>query len=351
MGLFLNWKVEMQIFISFFIYVIFLEQILSAQNSCVVFMYHRFGEDKYPSTNITIKQFENHLRYIKNNGFKVWPLSKIVRYIKDGREFPNKTVAITVDDAYISTYTKAYPMLKAEKFPFTVFVSTNAVDSGSKNYMNWHQMREMSKYGVEFANHSLTHHYLLRAKDETKVQWAERFKSEVDGAQKRLHEELGILTNENPKLFSYPFGEYNEEMMEMLKSLEYVGVTQLSGAIDADTDLKELPRFAMAEIFGDIKDFALKIGTLPLPVESVIPKEPLIILQNPPVLRVKLKEVVKNIGCYKADGEKIKMKWLSDIEFLIYSSTPLKAPRDRYTCTAPSISGRWYWYSHMWIIK
>ena len=32
-------------------------------NGASVFMYHRIGEDKYPSTNVTIEQFNNHIDY------------------------------------------------------------------------------------------------------------------------------------------------------------------------------------------------------------------------------------------------------------------------------------------------
>jgi len=32
-----------------------------AADSAVVFMYHRFGDGRFPSTNITIEQFEAHL--------------------------------------------------------------------------------------------------------------------------------------------------------------------------------------------------------------------------------------------------------------------------------------------------
>jgi len=322
-----------------------------ATGSAVVFMYHRFGDKRYPSTNIRLEQFEKHLKYIEENGFNVWPLSKIVRYIIDGKKIPLKTVALTIDDAYITTYTEAYPRLKKKNFPFTVFISINAVDSSSKNYMHWDEIREMSKNGAEISNHSLTHDYLLLRKDEPKEQWKSRVTIEIQGAQKRLHEELGNKTNENPRLFSYPFGEYDRHVSELLKKLGYIGVTQTSGVISSECSLMTLPRFAMAEVFADIDDFILKINTLPLPVESVYPSKTVITSDNPPELRLKLKRVIKNVGCYKSDGKRIDVEWMSDTELKIKAKERLKAPRDRYTCTAPEKEGRWYWHSKLWIIK
>ena len=342
----------MRIIFTIFIYIFISKSLLYAEiNSAVIFMYHRFGDDRYPSTNIRLKQFEQHLEYIQKNNFNVWPLSKIVRYIIEGKKLPLKTVALSIDDAYISTYTEAYPRLKKRNFPFTVFVSTNAVDTSSKNYMHWDEIREMSMNGAEFANHSLTHDYLLPRKSESKKQWKSRIKTEIQGAQKRLHEELGNKTNENPKLFSYPFGEYDENVIKVLKELDYIGITQTSGVLSSDTNLRTLPRFAMAEAYADIDDFILKINTLPLPIESVSPTEPLVTSNNPPLLELKLKRAIDNLQCYTSSGDKIDMKWISNTELHIQAKYPLKAPRDRYTCTAPAKEARWYWHSNLWIIK
>lgn len=317
----------------------------------IVFMYHRFGNSKYPSTNIRLEQFKHHLDYIEEHGYSVWALSKIVRYIQEGKKIPKNTVAISVDDAYKTTYTHGYKMLKEKNYPFTVFVNTNPIDNRSKNYMTWDQMREMSRNGVEFANHSLTHEYLLPAKGESKDAWEKRFKKEVTQAQKRLQEELGKDTNTKPKLFSYPFGEYNTNMANLLQEMGYVGFAQVSGVVSVHSDLRALPRYAMSEVYGTAKGFELKINTLPLPVKSVFPWEPVLGDTNPPKLELELQRPLDGIGCFVGSGERIDFQRLSDTELEIQANMPLNSPRDRYTCTAPAGDGKWYWYSHMWIIK
>ncbi|QSZ42914.1 polysaccharide deacetylase family protein [Sulfurimonas aquatica] len=319
--------------------------------SAIVFMYHRFGESTYPSTNIRLEQFKRQLDYLEQKSFKVWPFSKIARYVLEGKNIPHKTVALTIDDAYISVYTKAFPLLKEKKYPFTVFVNTSAVGGKSINYVSWEQIREMRLHGGEFANHSLTHDVLLPCKDESKQKWQSRLKKEIEGAQEKLHEELGIHTNENPKLLSYPFGEYSQATAEFIKRLGYIGVTQTSGAIDLNSDLKALPRFAMSETFSDLDGFVLKLNTLALPIASLSPYEPLVKENNPPKLTLKLKYPMKRMNCFTSNGEGISIKWLSDLEAEVQASKTLNAPRDRYTCTAPSEDGKWFWYSHLWIIN
>ena len=338
-----------KIFFSLLIFLSIVQSLYS--DAAVIFTYHRFGEATHPSTNIRMEQFEQQLNYLEKNSFNVWPLSKIVRYINDGITIPEKIVALSMDDAYKSIYEKAYPLLKKKKFPFTVFVNTSAISSKSKTYLNWEEMREMSLNGAEFSNHSLTHDFLIPRKSENKDEWQNRIYKEINGAQTVLQKELGVDTNNNPKLLSYPYGEYTLESAEYIKSLGFVGVTQTSGPIDSSTDLKFIPRFAMAEAFGNIDGFTLKANTLPLPIASASTYEPIIKDNNPPTLVLTLKHPIKRMNCFTSNGKEINVKWLSELKAEIKSDKELKPPRNRYTCTAPAKNGKWYWFSHLWIIK
>ena len=62
-------------------------------------MYHRFGEDSYPATNIRIEQFDAQLAHIRNRGYHVIPLEDLIAAFKDGKELPERAVVITIDDA------------------------------------------------------------------------------------------------------------------------------------------------------------------------------------------------------------------------------------------------------------
>jgi len=320
-------------------------------NGAVVFMYHRFDESKYPSTSITTKQFQYQLDYLEKNNYNVWHISKILRYIKAKKPIPPKTVALTIDDAYISVYKKAYPLLKKKNFPFSVMVNTNPVDNKSESYMSWDMMREMKANKAEFANHSQSHDYLTHKKNETDEAFKKRLTKEVLNAQLRLQEELGEDTNENPKLFVYPFGEFSIKSAEFLKELDYIGVTQTSGAVGESSDLMSIRRFPMSETFATKDGFKTKLNTLPMPIDYLSPFEPTLKEENPPKLLIKLKRPLKNLKCYMSSGEPIPIKWFSDTEFIISANRTLKKPREKYTCTAPAPNKKWYWYSHLWIIK
>ena len=127
------------------------------QYSAVAVMYHRIGESNFPTTNVRIDQFEAQLQFLQQNNFQVWPLAKIINHLQQNKPLPDRTIALTMDDAYLSIYTQAYPRLKALGWPFTVFVTTDYIDKKLPDFMNWEQMREMEKHGASFGNHSSRH--------------------------------------------------------------------------------------------------------------------------------------------------------------------------------------------------
>ena len=95
-----------------------------AADYATILMYHRFGEDRYPSTNVTLEQFEEHLEVLAQDQYNVLPLDDIVAYRQSGEPLPDRTVAITIDDAYLSVYEQAFPRLQRYGFTATLFMAT-----------------------------------------------------------------------------------------------------------------------------------------------------------------------------------------------------------------------------------
>lgn len=316
-------------------------------NRAVAFVYHRFGESKYPSTNIRLSQFQEQLDYLKEHHYNVVPLSQIVKAVKAKESLPPKTVALTIDDAYYSVYTNAFAMLREKGFAFSVFVNTNAIDSGSKNYVTWEQMREMQENGGEFFNHSLTHDYLVQKQNETPQEAHKRIKREIVKAQERLDAELG---KKDIQMLAYPFGEYDERAEALLEELGFIGVAQKSGPITTNSDIYALSRFPMNEALATMNGFKIKLDTMSLPIESLTPHSPLLKNQNPPFLSIKLSEKISGVNCFLSNGERVSLEWHDDYSFSVHADRALKGERALYTCTAPKKDGGWYWYSHLWII-
>lgn len=337
-----------------FILTLLIFLLAAPANAAVIFMYHRFGEAAYPSTNVTLEQFEAQLDFLEREGFEVWPLPKLVTHLKQREPIPDKVVVISIDDAYESVFDHAWPMLRKRGMPFTVFVATGAVDQELPGYMSWDQLHELHKAGVTLANHGVSHDYHVRRKPgESEPEWQRRVRTDVVNGQARLQEEIDAGANESPRLFAYPFGEYDLAMMQMLEQMGYVAFGQHSGAVGVHDDLRALPRFPVNERYGELADFTLKAQTLPFPVLKASPADPVVTDEFSPVLELQLAESSANLArftCYLG-GERMRVNWIDSEERTVEISTAETLPsgRSRYNCTAPHQSAnRWYWYSHPW---
>ena len=102
---------------------------LKKYNHANILMYHRFGESKYPTTNTTIEQFIAHTNELVKSKYNTIRLDRIVKGILGEIDLKDRSVAITIDDAYLSVYTKAWPILKKLNLPFTLFISTDVINN------------------------------------------------------------------------------------------------------------------------------------------------------------------------------------------------------------------------------
>ena len=92
-------------------------QASNIKNSAVIFMYHKFGIEKYPSTNISLEQFKSHLQEFSQSKYNVKSIDFIIDTIINDGTLPENTIGITVDDADRSFLEVAWPLLKKYSFP------------------------------------------------------------------------------------------------------------------------------------------------------------------------------------------------------------------------------------------
>ena len=225
--------------IRFFIIILFLNSNSKAEEKNIKYysddkgilslVYHRFNENKYPSTNIQMNVFKQQIKIIRNlkyNFYDPKDLEKNFFTIKK-----EKKILITIDDAFSSFYENAWPYLKKEKIPFILFVSTKTI--GGSGYMTWDQIIEIEKENnVYIGNHSHTHSYLVDLDNEA-------FIKDIRTSSKAFSKNLGY----NPIFFSYPFGEYSNFIKNYIAKYFQFSFGQHSGVIDINKDLHELPRF------------------------------------------------------------------------------------------------------------
>ncbi|MGM0477312.1 MAG: polysaccharide deacetylase family protein [Pseudomonadota bacterium] len=325
-----------------------------ATADAAVLGYHRFGQDQHPTTSIDHETLEAQLDYLEANDFRVWPLSRVVRALRDGETLPDRVVSLTIDDAYRTVYTDGWPRLRERGFPVTVFVSTGDVDRGYSDFMTWEQMRELADEGVEFANHSESHDRLPERRDgEDEAAWAERVEADIRHAERRLREELGdAAVVDDPKLFAYPYGAYNEALANRVRDMGYWGIAQHSGAVGEYSDPRALLRFPVGVTDYAMDKFRLRVNTRSLPVADVTPWDPETSKRRPTttVTLAETPEHWRDLACYvSGQGEPARIEWEEDGER--FTATPrgdLRPGIGHMNCTVPAGKGRFYWFSRLW---
>ncbi len=305
-------------------------------------MYHRFNENKYPSTNIKMDIFKNHIKIIKKSGYQFYnPIN-----FRNEFDIPRKKkiVLLTIDDAFKSFYEEAWPYLKKNKIPFILFVSTEPV--GKKGYMTWDQIKEVQNESFAFiGHHSHSHEFLI---DKTN----EKFIADIEKANKTFLNQLGYV----PNLFSYPFGEYSEFMKIYISKNFNFAFGQHSGVIDINKDRFELPRFPINENYGEIKRFKSIINTYPLEFKNILPAEKKLNNDNnPPKLKIEFFKEQKNLSniiCYSNEANEWQKSKINIIDNILTIEFRDKffPRRGRVNCSLND-QGKWRWLGIQFIIR
>ncbi|QTA38811.1 polysaccharide deacetylase family protein [Thermosipho ferrireducens] len=227
--------------IIFFLLLIILS--FTSFSNIVIFIYHRFDDERYPTTNTWISELELHIKMVKRLGYKVWTLKDLEDYIY-GRKEKENAVIFTIDDGYVTVYTKAFPVFKKYDVPFSVFLYFKGVGNSSE-YLTWDMIREMKEWGVEFGNHSYSHEKFPSFYEKLgRKKFIEFFEKDLQQGEEIWEKHMGTRL----KYYAYPYGYYNKDMINILKKHGYVlAFMQLSGPYTKEISPYEIPREALLE--------------------------------------------------------------------------------------------------------
>ena len=306
-------------------------------------MYHRFNEPKYPSTNVQMDIFKEQIKIIENSNTIFIDPNNLDKEISAIHK--TKSILLTIDDGFSSFYKNAWPYLKNKKIPFILFISTREI--GKNGYMTWDQIREVqnSKIGI-IGNHSHTHDYLVDISTE-------KINYDIDQSIKIFKKELGY----NPNHFSYPFGEYSLDFINIIKQNFNFAFGQHSGVIDLSKDNFQLPRFPINEKYGDLERFKSVINLLPFYYKNIFPKENYLTdINNPPEVFVEFfseQNNLENITCYSNENNKWKKSktfFENDYKLKILINEKFTTERGRINCSLNDKEG-WRWFGIQFVIK
>jgi peptidoglycan/xylan/chitin deacetylase (PgdA/CDA1 family) len=278
-------------------------------NYITILLYHKFNEPHSPTTSIPIELFEKHLRFLKDNNYNVITPLEFYDMLQGEKPVPLKTVLITIDDGYRSVYTEAYPLLKKYKFPFLVFLYMEAV-TRYPDFMTKEQIQELIEDKKVFlGNHSYSHARFARWPEGLKNK--EEYINWIKADHERSINAFRRLTGHKPLFFAYPYGEYNKEYYDIIKSSGYLlAFTQDPVPVNQNTNPYLVSRFALVGSWAEMERFREFLQTEPIDVKSHFPDFGLV---NTPGIK-EVKFLIDRIGDYKNLGIYIsELGWLEPV--------------------------------------
>lgn len=306
-----------------------------------VLLYHRFGESKYPTTNISVDKFRQQLQYLRDENYRVLSMREFRVLMEKKEPFPHKAVLITIDDAYRSIYEHAFPLLMEFEYPFTLFANASPLYSDLPGFMTWEMLEEMRQAGVTIANHSYFHPRLGRPQQgQTREQYAAWVRRDLQKAQQALSDH-GMASD----LLAYPYGEYNETVIEVARELGFALMfAQDEGGVDERTDPQRIPRVAIVGADLDMERFVFKLNLAPLHVADLTPAE-VDLVHNPPAsFALRLLEPQRYrpgiINMFLSEWGRVEAQYDAETGVLSYSTdTVLTRPMNRLIVTAREREG------------
>ncbi len=314
----------------------------AVSHGAVVLQYHRFGDSRYPSANVTMEQFRSHLDYLRDEGFEVVSLSRLFEDVRAGRvSDEDKIAALSVDDAFLSFYDNALPVLVEYGYPVTLFVVAESSDRGG-DYMDWSMLRSAVSTGlVEIGSQTLSHPHLPLLSSEDLAR-------ELFMSRQVIGEKLGV----DVLFMAYPYGEASLAVMEATGEAGYIGAFgQHSGAIGSDilsNFLYYLPRFSINEVYGNLRNLSVKLESLPLSVRNFAPLDPVLGEHDIIDVRFDFAGETGGLTCYHSNFGLVDKEVLFG-EVLLSFDKVFNYGRSRLNCTKLGIGGRYHWFGWQFI--
>lgn len=181
-----------------------------------ILCYHRFG-GAANKMSVSPTNFAAQLDWLARNDYHVIRLSQLMGFLQGREALPKRSVVITIDDGYESTYRHALPALRKHNFPATLFVYTDFIGAGDA--VTWPQMQELVSSGlVDIQAHSKSHRNLVeRTAGETDERYRQNLEVEARVPREVLEKRLPVQVRH----YAYPYGDANELMLDVLTRQQY----------------------------------------------------------------------------------------------------------------------------------
>jgi peptidoglycan/xylan/chitin deacetylase (PgdA/CDA1 family) len=175
------------------------------RNGVRILCYHRVNDIGRDYLTVPVLSFGLQMKFLYQEGYRTVSLDSFLAGKAD-----EKSVVITFDDGYQDNYEQAYPILREFGFTASIFCVTDCINT--EGYLTVEDIRRMSADGFEFGSHTVSHPHLSRLNSEEK--WFE-----ISNSKKQLEN----LVQKKVDFFCYPYGEYDQESVQLVQAAGYLG--------------------------------------------------------------------------------------------------------------------------------
>ncbi len=182
-----------------------------------ILVYHNLAPQPKGRMILGAKAFEEQMRYLKAQGYRVVNLREFVDFVSQKRQLPRKSVLLTFDDGYRSFLQYAYPLLKELNFTATLFVYTDYLSAGTSAF-TWADLKRLAAEGFDVQAHSKSHGDMVRAAGEPANEYDKRLETELVQPRALFQKNLGF----DPNILAYPYGRQDDAVVRRTKERGYV---------------------------------------------------------------------------------------------------------------------------------
>jgi len=204
-----------------------------AETRAVVLLYHLFGADMKSAQSISPEGFEQQLTWLATHHVEIITAAELASFLDGALALPARVAVITLDDGHLSTFARAYPLLKKHAVRFTLALNTEAIEGHRPEAVTWDNVNAMLASGLgELASHSHIHGHMERLAEASN-------RREVTLSRSIIEARMGVRA----ETFVFPFGGHDQRVMGLVKEAGYRAAFAVgTGRVKLDSPRWELPR-------------------------------------------------------------------------------------------------------------
>lgn len=215
-----------------------------------ILCYHNVRINPKNEYDVELIQFEKQMQYLYENNFTSLFASEVVDLINENKNIRNinknkneiittkKYIAITFDDGNDGVYLLADKILSKYGLKATLYVYPSVIfakkENNLKHYMTFSQINKLINTNrYELGCHSYYHPYMTKEDEKGLI-------LNTIKAKETLFNQIGF----EAKTFAYPFGLYNDKIVDYVRKAGFIGAFTVDRKyVNNTTDIYKIPRF------------------------------------------------------------------------------------------------------------